>query len=47
MTATSYLSYKGEAMAMGERSPIALISGPASGRIAIGEALTNLAGKYW
>lgn len=44
VTATSYLSYKGEAMAMGERSPIALISGPASGRIAIGEALTNLAG---
>lgn len=30
-------------MAMGERSPVALVDAPASGRMAIGEALTNLA----
>jgi phosphoribosylformylglycinamidine synthase len=33
----------GEAFAMGERSPLALISPEASGRMAVGEALTNLA----
>lgn len=43
VTAASFDSYQGEAMAMGERTPIALISGPASGRMAIGEALTNIA----
>lgn len=42
VTATSYTACTGEAMAMGERTPIALISGPASGRMAVGEALTNL-----
>ncbi len=35
--------YYGEAMAMGERAPIALINPAASGRMAIGEALTNIA----
>ena len=30
-------------MAMGERTPLAVINAPASGRMAIGEALTNLA----
>jgi phosphoribosylformylglycinamidine synthase len=39
----AYDSYLGEAMAMGERTPLALISGPASGRMAVGEALTNIA----
>lgn len=34
---------RGEAMAMGERTPIAAIDAPASGRMAVGEALTNLA----
>ncbi|KAF0813153.1 Phosphoribosylformylglycinamidine synthase [Andreprevotia sp. IGB-42] len=43
VTAMSYDSYLGEAMAMGERTPLALISGPASGRMAVGEALTNIA----
>ena len=43
VTATSYMSYTGEAMAMGERTNVALISGPASGRMAIGESLTNIA----
>lgn len=43
VTAMAYDSYLGEAMAMGERTPLALISGPASGRMAVGEALTNIA----
>jgi phosphoribosylformylglycinamidine synthase len=43
VTASGYDAYTGEAMAIGERTPIALIDGPASGRMAIGEALTNLA----
>jgi len=43
VTASGYEAYTGEAMALGERTPIALIDGPASGRMAIGEALTNLA----
>jgi len=44
VTTTSYRSTCGESMAMGERTVLALISGPASGRMAVGEALTNLAG---
>ena len=44
VTVTSYCSTHGEAMAMGERTNVAMISAPASGRLAIGEALTNLAG---
>lgn len=43
VTATSFDVYTGEAMAMGERTPLALLDAPASGRMAIGEALTNLA----
>lgn len=43
VTTLGYDTYLGEAMAMGERSPLALIDAPASGRMAIGEALTNLA----
>lgn len=43
VTACGYHAYTGEAMAMGERSPLAVINAPASGRMAIGEALTNLA----
>jgi phosphoribosylformylglycinamidine synthase len=35
--------YAGEAYCVGERAPLALIDGPASGRMAVGEALTNLA----
>jgi phosphoribosylformylglycinamidine synthase len=38
-----YQGFAGEAMAMGERSPIAVIDAPASGRMAVGEALTNIA----
>jgi len=44
MTVGDYQGYRGEAMAMGERSPVALLDAPASGRMAIGEALTNLMG---
>ena len=43
VTATNLKEYTGEAMAMGERAPLALIKGPASGRMAIGEVLTNIA----
>lgn len=43
VTATSYDSYTGEAMAMGERTPVALLDHAASARMAVGEALTNIA----
>jgi phosphoribosylformylglycinamidine synthase len=43
VTATGFRSRTGEAMAIGERTPLALIDAPASGRMAVGEALTNLA----
>ena len=43
VTATSYDVYSGEAMAMGERTPLALLQHAASARMAVGEALTNLA----
>ncbi|MFT6917008.1 MAG: phosphoribosylformylglycinamidine synthase [Motiliproteus sp.] len=44
VTTAAYDSYAGEAMAMGERTPLALIDGPASGRMAIAETITNMAG---
>jgi len=43
VTLADYEHYHGEAMAMGERSPVALLNPAASGRLAIGEALTNIA----
>jgi len=43
VTASSFDVYTGEAMSMGERTPVALLDAPASGRMAVGEALTNLA----
>ncbi len=43
VTATSFDVYTGEAMAMGERTPLAVLNAPASGRMAVGEALTNIA----
>jgi phosphoribosylformylglycinamidine synthase len=42
VTTVSYDSFAGEAMAMGERTPLALIDGPASGRMAVAEAITNI-----
>ncbi len=43
VTASGFTGYTGEAMAMGERSPIALLSSPASARMAVAEAITNIA----
>ncbi len=43
VTTFGYRTYEGEAMAIGERTPLALIDGPASGRMAVGEAITNIA----
>ncbi|QGZ37827.1 phosphoribosylformylglycinamidine synthase [Pseudoduganella flava] len=43
VTSLSYEGYLGEAMAMGERTPLAVIDAPASGRMAVGETITNLA----
>ncbi len=42
VTLASYQGVTGEAMAMGERAPVAVLDAPASGRLAVGEALTNL-----
>ena len=42
VTLGGYRTFQGEAMAMGERSPLALIDAAASARMAVGEALTNL-----
>jgi phosphoribosylformylglycinamidine synthase len=43
VTLMGFDTHRGEAMSMGERTPLALISGPISGRMAVGEAITNLA----
>ena len=43
VTTVTYDSTRGEAMAMGERTPMALVSGPASGRMAVAESITNIA----
>ncbi|MFB6434566.1 MAG: phosphoribosylformylglycinamidine synthase [Candidatus Malihini olakiniferum] len=43
VTTASLDSYKGEAMSIGERAPVALRNFGASARLAVGEALTNLA----
>ena len=42
VTLADYAGFRGEAMAMGERTPIAALDAPASGRMAVGEAITNL-----
>ncbi len=43
ITASGYGSISGEAMSMGERTPLATMNAPASGRMAVGEAVTNIA----
>ncbi|MBN2192295.1 MAG: phosphoribosylformylglycinamidine synthase [Polyangiaceae bacterium] len=43
VTLADYDGYQGEAMAIGERSPLAVLDPAASARMAIGEALSNLA----
>jgi phosphoribosylformylglycinamidine synthase len=42
VTLADYRGFRGEAMAMGERTPLAALDGPASGRMAVAEAITNL-----
>ncbi|WP_319240485.1 phosphoribosylformylglycinamidine synthase [uncultured Propionivibrio sp.] len=43
VTTMGYRTLLGEAFAMGERTPVAVLDAPASGRMAVGEALTNVA----
>ena len=43
VTSATYTGYTGEAMAMGERTPVAIYAGPASARLAVAESITNLA----
>ncbi|NNL04784.1 MAG: phosphoribosylformylglycinamidine synthase [Xanthomonadales bacterium] len=43
VTLSGFRSDTGEAMAMGERTPLAVLDAPASGRMAIAEAVTNIA----
>ncbi len=43
VTAMDFKGYRGEAFAMGERTPLACVDAAASGRMAIGEAITNIA----
>ena len=42
-TTLEFGGYAGEAFSIGERTPLAAVNAPASGRMAVGEALTNLA----
>jgi phosphoribosylformylglycinamidine synthase len=42
VTLADYQGFAGEAMAMGERTPLAAVNAPASGRMAVAEAITNL-----
>ncbi|MGL4743785.1 MAG: phosphoribosylformylglycinamidine synthase [Dermatophilaceae bacterium] len=42
VTLSDHVGFAGQAMASGERMPLAAVDGPASGRMAVGEALTNL-----
>ncbi|HHR6222712.1 TPA: phosphoribosylformylglycinamidine synthase [Providencia alcalifaciens] len=46
VTTASLDSYYGESMSIGERTPVALLDFAASARMAVGEALTNLACSY-
>ncbi len=43
VTMNNHRGYHGEAMTIGERAPIAVLDAPASGRMAVGEAITNIA----
>ena len=42
VTVADHKGHAGEAMAMGERTPVAVLDAPASGRLAVGEAITNI-----
>jgi len=43
VTLKGYRTHRGEAMAIGEKAPLALVDAPASARMAVGEAITNIA----
>ncbi|MDR5750623.1 MULTISPECIES: phosphoribosylformylglycinamidine synthase [unclassified Caballeronia] len=43
ITTMDYAGFRGEAMTIAERTPLAVIDAPASGRMAVGEAVTNIA----
>ncbi len=43
VTAATFTGFHGEAMSLGERAPVALVDPAASARLAVGEALTNIA----
>ncbi|HUI59845.1 MAG TPA: phosphoribosylformylglycinamidine synthase, partial [Steroidobacteraceae bacterium] len=42
VTVADHVGHAGEAMAMGERTPVAVLNAPASGRLAVAEAITNI-----
>ena len=42
VTLADFAGFAGEAMAIGERTPLATVNAPASGRMAVSEAITNL-----
>ena len=42
VTLADHYGHAGEAMAMGERTPVAVLNAPASGRLAVAEAITNI-----
>jgi phosphoribosylformylglycinamidine synthase len=42
VTLADFKGFAGEAMSMGERTPLATLNAPASGRMAVAEAITNL-----
>ncbi|WP_226345385.1 phosphoribosylformylglycinamidine synthase [Agilicoccus flavus] len=42
VTLSDHVGFAGQAMSSGERMPLAAVDAPASGRMAVGEALTNL-----
>lgn len=42
VTLADFRGFAGEAMAMGERTPLAALNAPASGRMAVAESITNL-----
>jgi len=42
VTLADHFGHAGEAMAMGERTPVAVLNAPASGRLAVAEAITNI-----
>jgi phosphoribosylformylglycinamidine synthase len=42
VTIADHYGHAGEAMAMGERTPVAVLNAPASGRLAVAEAITNI-----